>query len=398
MTTADILGRFLWHDLMTTDQGAAGAFYPKVLGWTSEAWGDNSSYQVWKTPKGHGGGSSQLEADAGTPPHWLAYVGTPDIEGSLDKAKDLGASVVKEVESIPSVGKFAVLSDPQGAVFALYSPETSEAASTGTEYTWHELSTSDPEAAWDFYSELFGWTKEASHDMGPMGEYLIFGQDGKQIGGIFKTPPDRPASSNWLSYVSVDSAEQAAEAAKDAGGQVLNGPMEVPGGDLVAQLIDPQGAFFAVHQLRQAVAKAKKSKKPKREVAELAPVDATETAPAKKSASAKKSGGKANSGAQPAAASPPAGAKKKAKSKAKAAVKAKAPVKSKAAAKSKAGAKSKAAPSKAAAKSKAPARKAVAKKAAKKAVAKKGKKSAAPKKKAAVKTKSAKKKAPARKK
>jgi predicted enzyme related to lactoylglutathione lyase len=379
MTTADILGSFLWHDLMTTDPGAAGDFYPKVLGWKSEPM-EGSDYKLWTSSKGMSGGTSQLDSEAQKPPHWLAYVGTPDIDATIDKAKELGGSLVKDIKEVPSVGKYAVLADPQGAVFAVYSPESADSTDTGGSFTWHELATSDIDAAWDFYSELFGWSKEGEHDMGPMGIYLLFGQNGKQLGGLYKVPPDRPTAPNWLSYMSVPSAEEAAEAAKGAGGQVANGPMEVPGGDLIAQLIDPQGAFFAVHQSNQKAAKAKKPKKsaaPKRETAEAEPVDATKSAasaPAKKSA---KSNGAAAPAASKTAASKTKAAAKKApaKSKAKTAA-ASAPAK-KGAAKKGAAKKAanktagkKTAGKKAAAKKKAPA-KAAAKKAPKKAAAKK---------------------------
>jgi predicted enzyme related to lactoylglutathione lyase len=412
MTTADILGSFLWHDLMTTDPGAASDFYPKVLGWKSEAM-EGSDYKVWQTPKGMSGGTSQLDSDSKTPSHWLAYVGTPDIEATIDKAKELGGSVVKEIQEMPSVGKYAVIADPQGALIALFEPESADHADSGGSFTWHELTTSDLEAAWDFYSELFGWSKEGEHDMGPMGIYLLFGQDGKQLGGMYKQPPDRPGSPSWLSYMSVPSAADAAEATKDAGGQVANGPMEVPGGDLIAQLIDPQGAFFAVHQSNQKAAKAKKPRKsgaPKRETAEVEPVDATSAvsaaeesasdapAPKKKKAASKSNGASAASApadAEPAAKKAPA-SKSKAAAKTKAAAKSKAPAAKTSAAK-KAPAK-KAAGKKSVAKkavSKVAARKSAPKKAAaKKAVAKKSKKTAAVKKSAApAKKKASKKKA-----
>jgi predicted enzyme related to lactoylglutathione lyase len=397
MTIADILGSFLWHDLMTTDPGAAGDFYPKVLGWKSEAM-EGSDYKVWTTPKGMSGGTSQLESDAQTPSHWLAYVGTPDIEATIDKAKELGGRLVKEVKEVSSVGKYAVIADPQGALIALYSPESADSTDTGSSFTWHELATSDLEAAWDFYSELFGWSKEGEHDMGPgMGIYLLFGQDGKQLGGMYKQPADRPSAPNWLSYMSVSSAADAAEATKDAGGQVANGPMEVPGGDLIAQLIDPQGAFFAVHQAGKKAAKAKKPKKsaaPKREIAEAEPVDATEAVsaaedeestsmpaakPAKKKAASKSNGAAAASKTK---AAPKKAAAKTATAKTKAAAKSKAPA-------AKKSAKKKAAPAKAAVKKSAPK-----KAAAKKAVVKKSKKTAAVKKSAApAKKKASKKKA-----
>jgi len=64
---------------------------------------------------------------------------------------------------------------------------------------------------------------------------------------MFNRPPGVQAPPNWLQYIRVDSADAAAERVKASGGQILNGPMEVPGGDRIAQCMDPQGAAFAVH-------------------------------------------------------------------------------------------------------------------------------------------------------
>jgi predicted enzyme related to lactoylglutathione lyase len=87
------------------------------------------------------------------------------------------------------------------------------------------------------------------HDMGPaMGKYLIYGQGGNRYGGIFKMTGGPPPMF-WL-YARVPDVQKAAATAKEAGGQLMNGPMEVPGGDQIAQLQDPQGAVFAVHEVR----------------------------------------------------------------------------------------------------------------------------------------------------
>ena len=102
--------------------------------------------------------------------------------------------------------------------------------------------------AYDFYQKLFGWEKTGDFDMGPMGMYQLFGRNGQPVGGMWTKPKDMPMPPNWLLYVNVDDVHKTAEAVKANGGQVLNGPMEVPGGDWIAQCMDPQGAAFAVHQ------------------------------------------------------------------------------------------------------------------------------------------------------
>ena len=151
---------------------------------------------------------------------------------------------------MPSVGRFAVLRDPQGAAFAVITSEAQLGEETDPkprEFSWHELITTDYKAADKFYSKLFGWESKSEVDMGDMGMYHMFGRDRFTYGGMFNKAADMPAPPHWMHYVKVDSADAAAERAKKAGGTVINGPMDVPGGDRIAAIVDPQGATFAVH-------------------------------------------------------------------------------------------------------------------------------------------------------
>ena len=84
-----------------------------------------------------------------------------------------------------------------------------------------------------------------------MGVYQMFGRGGGiPNGGIMKPPPGAPAA--WMPYALVKDAKAAAATAAANGGKIVNGPMEVPGGDWIAQGMDPQGAMFSVHSLKPA--------------------------------------------------------------------------------------------------------------------------------------------------
>lgn len=257
-------GQFVWYDLMTTDPKSAAEFYKQVVGWDTMDWNNpegGKPYTMWTNQGAPLGGVMELPPEArqaGAPPHWLVYVSTPDIEATFDKAKKLGASVHVPPTEIPTVGKFAVMQDPQGAVFCLFSPGPDAQAMPPKgqpkpgDFSWHELATTDQAGAFKFYSDLFGWVKTSEFDMGPMGTYLMYGvTEDAPLGGIFNKPDEMPVSA-WLPYAMVDDATACAERVKQAGGQVINGPMEVPGGDWIAQGLDPQGAMFAVHSAKQA--------------------------------------------------------------------------------------------------------------------------------------------------
>jgi predicted enzyme related to lactoylglutathione lyase len=338
MSNADIRGRFVWHELMTTDTDAAAAFYSKVVPWKTQDSG-MPSYTLWMAGKTQVGGLTGLPADgtdSGTPPHWIVYVATPDVDATVAEAQRLGGKVLKGATDIPNMGRYAVLTDPQGATFAVYSPPESPSDGAGAsggpgEFTWHELATTDYAAAMSFYSELFGWEKGPGHDMGQMGIYQLVVHGGAQVGGIYNlSAPSTPA--HWLSYVRVPDCSKATTAAKAAGGRVLNGPMEVPGGHWITMMEDPQGGAFAVIEppkaeaaqkpaSRKAPAKAKPASKaaaPAEEPAEAAataePAAATRKASAK--AAAKKGKKAAGKGAGRKAAARKAPAKKAAGKKA----------------------------------------------------------------------------------
>ncbi len=253
-------GRFVWYDLMTSDPDAAVGFYDKVIGWGTTQWeGSAMPYTMWTNGETPIGGLMELPqeaVDAGAPPHWLVYIGTPDVDATVSQAKKLGGHVIKAPMDIPTVGRFAVLADPQGAVFCVFAPESEAPGHEGPpqpgEFSWHELATTDHEAAFKFYNALFGWDKTEVMDMGEAGLYQMYGRKEVTLGGMFNKPSEMPGPPFWLLYVMVDDVNKAVETAKEHGGQLLNGPMEVPGGDLIAQCMDPQGAAFAIHSRKQA--------------------------------------------------------------------------------------------------------------------------------------------------
>ena len=250
-------GSFVWHDLMTTDPDAAKAFYTEIVGWGTDIWeGAAAPYTMWTNNGVPLGGVMDLPkeaAAAGSPPHWLPYVASPDIQATADKAVELGGKIMVPPTEIPTVGKFTVITDPQGAVFAAFTasgdwPGNDDEPKVG-EFSWHELATTDHEAALAFYSAVFGWEKKDAMDMGEAGTYQMYGRTEQTLGGIYNKSADIPGPPAWLMYSKVEDVNALVERISKLGGQILNGPMEVPGGsgDMIAQCMDPQGAAFAIH-------------------------------------------------------------------------------------------------------------------------------------------------------
>lgn len=253
-------GRFVWFDLMTTDPDAAQPFYTKLMGWGTQPWDGPMPYTMWTKGEAPLGGVMTLPDEAkqaGAPPHWLGYVHTTNVDETVAKAESNQGKIVVPAQDIPTVGRFAVMADPQGAVFAAFTPENEAPGHGGPaelgEFSWHELNTSDYENAWGFYETLFGWKKLDAVDMGEAGMYQMFStaKGEMPIGGMFNKPAEVPGPPFWLYYTRVDDCESSVETVKASGGQVLNGPMEVPGGDHIVQCMDPQGAAFALHSVKK---------------------------------------------------------------------------------------------------------------------------------------------------
>ncbi len=257
-------GRFVWHELLTTDTKSAAEFYSKIVGWKKKPWSEDRSYTLMLM------GSSQMAGlmanpAPGAPPSWLTYIGTPSVDETVKQATSLGAKVHTPATDIPTIGRFAILEDPQGAVFAVFTPlpgqpAPPDAAASLGDFSWHELATTDWRASLTFYQRLFGWDETSAMDMGPgMGTYQMFGWKGRTVGGVFNKPAQMPGPPTWLPYIRITDAKRIAQTIKRLGGQVINGPMEVPGGDWITQGVDLQGAMFAVHAVAAAAAPASKT-------------------------------------------------------------------------------------------------------------------------------------------
>jgi uncharacterized protein len=258
--STSVLGRPLWYELMTTDLAAAETFYTKVVGWTTAPFGDaGMPYTMWmRAGEVPVGGAMAITDDmkaAGVPPHWMLYVGVDKLEDATSHAERLGGGTLSPVIDVPGVGRMRRMKDPQGAAFSIYEPSSPpqqpEAPPEIGDTSWHELYTTDAAAALAFYHDLFGWNSTETMDMGPMGKYHMFGRAHGSMGGMMTKTPDMAQLPNaWLIYFRVPDVHAAAERVKANSGQVMHGPMEVPGGGWIAQCMDPQGAMFALHHAK----------------------------------------------------------------------------------------------------------------------------------------------------
>jgi len=261
MTTApaQILGRHVWSELMTIDTKAAETFYNKVVGWTAEPFGNSPQPYTQFKRSGGAGVAGLMERPAGMnrPPFWAMYIAVPKLEDAVAQIKRLGGSEISPLIEIPTVGRMKMLNDPQGAAFYIIQPEPRDNPADRDpevgEASWLELMTTDAPAAMTFYQQLFGWQPSEAMDMGEMGTYQMFNRGPRMIGGIMNKPKETAqVPPHWAIYFLVPEINAAIERVKANGGQILNGPMEVPGGDWILNAMDPQGAAFSLHAKKAA--------------------------------------------------------------------------------------------------------------------------------------------------
>lgn len=248
-------GEIIWYELMTRDAEKASAFYGAVTGWRVGApMPGGPDYRMIEAADGNAGGMLQLDdamVAAGASPTWLAYFGVDDVDASVAAITAAGGKVLVPAWDAAGVGRIAMVTDPQHVPFYVMRGATEGATSTvyqrhGLGHVgWNELYALDAEGALGFYHRQFGLTRMGGMPMGEMGEYSFIGHEGGEpVGAIMRCPPG--ARPGWSFYFRVEDVDAAKGRVEDAGGTVVNGPMDVPGGERVLQAVDPDGAMFGL--------------------------------------------------------------------------------------------------------------------------------------------------------
>ncbi|MFN8108478.1 MAG: VOC family protein [Thermoleophilia bacterium] len=244
-----------WYELGTPDPDGAQTFYGLVLGWTFQQDGsDGFDYRLAAAPDGAMvAGVMSNGAQAGSPPpNWLLYYAVDDCDAASGAARAAGGGVVRDPTDVAGTGRFAVLSDPQGAVFGVLQPDPPSDPDAGRAFdqaaaghgNWHELMTPHPDQALGFYAGLFGWSPGELYDMGAAGPYQLFRRGDADIGGMMNQGGASVPS--WVPYFGVSSFGESVDRVTTAGGTIVHGPNEVPGGACTLIAEDPQGAVFAL--------------------------------------------------------------------------------------------------------------------------------------------------------
>ncbi len=252
MTLQDQVGTFCWWSLMTKDVAKANDFYQKLFDWKLdeiELPGQDKA-TVYVAGKGGFGNPVPLENDFPASSHWMSYITVEDVEAACQQVEKLGGKVCIPAFDIPTIGQTAVLTDPMGAAFHVFTPiagneDDCEMNMIGNglgEVCWMELMVDDPSPLIPFYSEMFGWKFSDPMPMNGV-EYISFGKSGENVGGILQRPPSLPTMPPvWMNYFAVTSVDDYAGKVKALGGKIVMEKMEIPGTGYFSCMEDPTGA------------------------------------------------------------------------------------------------------------------------------------------------------------
>ena len=245
-------GTPIWYELVTADPDASKAFYDHVIGWTIEAAPSGPmDYRMITTSGGDNvGGVMRLTAEmqaGGAKPTWLFYIGVDDVDASFEKVKANGGGVLMAPFDIPGAGRAAFVTDPQDNPFYIMRGASEENSTAWDRMgmgkcNWNELNTPDQAGANAFYADTFGWTYPDKMAMGEMGDYWFIDAAGQTIGATMTVQPND--SPGWRFYFRTPDIDATAKKVGEAGGTVLAGPMEVPGGDRIIVATDGHGTVF----------------------------------------------------------------------------------------------------------------------------------------------------------
>ncbi len=254
-------GSWIWFELITDRVDAARAFYADVLGWRIDREASGASdYLMIADDAGFAGGVLPMPADMaahGGQPQWVGYINVPDVDAALAAIVADGGTALMPATSMPGVGRFAMLTDPQGIPFYLMTPTPppGQPDATSTVFSpdptvmgrvgWCELASPDLAASKAFYAKHMSYRFEEAMPMGPAGDYCFIDHGGDRLGGMMQRH-DAAQPLRWLFYWRVPSIAAAADRVTRAGGTILAGPHEVPGGLHILIASDPEGVGFAL--------------------------------------------------------------------------------------------------------------------------------------------------------
>jgi predicted enzyme related to lactoylglutathione lyase len=243
-------GKFVWHDLMTTDIEAVKKFYGELFGWNFEDVGTvDVPYEIIRNNGKIIGGIFALDKSRSKAEHsqWISFISVENMETAVEHVKNNNGNIYTEPFDLPDRGKVAVAIDPQGAVLALVNSSTGDTKDKDpiyNEWLWTELWTDNVDASLNFYNGMFGYENKVYMTQADTKYYVLRNEDEGRA-GVVKIMLDG-VKPNWMPYIAVKDPSETISKVEQLGGKVLIDQKGIAG-NKAAIIADPSGGVFTVH-------------------------------------------------------------------------------------------------------------------------------------------------------
>ncbi len=243
-------GKMVFAALVTPYFIEAERFYTNLFGWSFHNLYIGSTLTGEASYNGHVVAAVvQKPIPQGRNPAWRSFLSTDDVDKAAALAVQHGASILVAPHDIPPIGRDALLTDPQGAVFGMLASSSGDPPDTlpePGEWIWSSLITTDPDIDAAFYEAVLGYSvfklpepQEAKH--------LILAAGGYARASANPMLADHPtAHPRWISYVRVTDMAAMSAKAQALGGHVVLAPRTDSHGGMIALMSDPAGALFGL--------------------------------------------------------------------------------------------------------------------------------------------------------
>jgi len=249
-TNEQLTGKFIWFDLATNELEKQKVFYGDVFGWTFRSIGNSTDdYTLIVNGDKNVAGmfSVKPKTDAKAGALWIGLMSTDNPARAVDTVKQLGGTVHTPPITMEQRGTFALLLDPEGALFGVLKSATGDPPDKATmvgEFLWMDLFANKPAKESEFYQEVAGY-EVSSSEVKDNVKRIVLNAHGKPRAGVVPLPKDANRA-GWLPYVKVDDVEATLKKVTEAGGYIMVAPDEELLNGNLAIFSDPQGGVLGV--------------------------------------------------------------------------------------------------------------------------------------------------------
>ena len=252
LSSEPLVGKMIWHDLVTEDIDSAKQFYAGLFGWTFQAstGSRGKDYLIASMGDKFVAGLVSLDApdDDQSYSRWLPYMSVSDVDLAVSRGVAAGATVAVTAQDV-NVGRVAALIDPQGAVIGLArsnigDPDDITTAAAPGRPVWTELLADDPAAAAKFYGSIANYDARTIERRG--GEYTVLANSGNDRAGILQNPAEGDYAPVWLTAFGVEDPAAAAAKVKALGGTIILPVSPELRDGTTAVVTDPSGAILVL--------------------------------------------------------------------------------------------------------------------------------------------------------